>query len=157
MSVSGKVRRDRVPARARTHRDRAADLYDRYATGLYRQALLTIDDAAEAEQAVRDVILAECEHPPAPEHGQDDTRRRLALSAYRRCRELAADPARENRRSAGPGGFLSPQERGALGLVLFGGVERNEVCGELMMSPADLAVLLRTALHTLAGPLQVTV
>jgi hypothetical protein len=59
--------------------------------------------------------------------------------------------------SVGTGGFLSGEERGALGLILVGGLGHNQACGELMMSPSDLAALLRTALHRLAGPLKVSV
>jgi hypothetical protein len=168
MSVSGKTRRAHGHAKASAPRDRAAVLYDRHAPGLYRQALLTLDDEALAEQAVCDVILAECRRPAAPEDDRDDTNRRLAVSAYRRCRELADGPASENHRAgqqpAGgiadrvdPDGFLSREERGALGLVLFGGLESSQACGELMMSPPDLAVLLRTTLHRLAAPLKVSV
>ena len=54
MPVSGRTRRARVPAKASVHRDRAADLYDRYGPGLYSQALLTLDDAVLAGQAVCD-------------------------------------------------------------------------------------------------------
>jgi hypothetical protein len=168
MSVSGKTRRARVPVKASAPRDRAADLYDRHAAGLYRQALLILDDAVLAEQAVCDVIVAECRRPPGPENDRDGTNHRLAVSAYRRCRELAGTPARKDSRSgqrppgnaagsAGPGELLSQEERGALGLILFGGLGRSQTCGELTMSPSDLAVLLRTALHRLAVPLKVSV
>src|ERR1700743_2846407 len=143
MSVSSRTRRARVPAQAGTSHDRAADLYDRYAAGLYRQALLTLDDADLAERAVCDVILAECRRPPETANDRDDTNRRLAVSAHRRCRELAGSVDSSARR----GGFLSQEERGVLGLVLFGRLERGQACRELMMSPADLAVLLHTALH----------
>lgn len=157
MSVSGKTRRARVPVQASAPGDRAAKLYDRYGAGLYRQALLTLDDAVLAEQAVCDVIATECRRPPGAENDRDDTDHRLAVAVYRRCRVLAGAPAQVADRSVGPGGFLSQEERGALGLVLFGGLGRNEACGELMMSPPDLAVLLRTALHRLAAPLKVIV
>jgi hypothetical protein len=168
MSVSGKTRPARPPAEASAPRDRVAALYDGHAAGLYRQALLTLDDAVLAEQAVCDVIVAESRRPPRVEDDRDDTAHRLAVAAYRRCRELAGSPAREDHRSGqrpsgsaagsvGPGGLLSREERGALGLILLGGLGHNQACGELMMSPSDLAALLRTALYRLAGPLKVSV
>jgi hypothetical protein len=156
MTVSGKTRRARVAVKASAARDRAADLYDRYAAALYRQAVLTLGDATLAEQAVCDVIAAECARPRAPEDGRDDTDRRLVVMAYRRCRELAGGPRAScgGTDSAGPGGFLSAQEREALGLVFIGGLGCDQASGELMMSPRDLAALLRTALRRLAAQLK---
>jgi hypothetical protein len=145
------------PARAPCERDEAT--YDRHAAGLYRQALLTLDDRGLAEQVVSDVIVAECVRPAAPASGDsapasgdcaapasgDDERYRLAVAAYRRCQELASGREWHSRgssqRLAGslpgcidPGG-LSSTERGALGLVI---------------SSTRLAALLRAVLHKLA-------
>jgi hypothetical protein len=89
-----------VFARASSARNR--DIYERYATGLYRLAFLTLGDAALAEHAVRDVIVGECALPPAAGHDEDNTRHRLAESVFRRCQQLAADPARCGRRPARP-------------------------------------------------------
>jgi hypothetical protein len=121
---------------------RSKDMYQRYASGLYRQAFLTLGDSALAVHVVRDVIADECALPPAPEFGEDDARHRLAESVFRRCQQLAADRARRDCRpaappvdvasSADPGGFLSEKERGALGLVLIGGlgyVQASRVLG----------------------------
>jgi hypothetical protein len=134
--------------------DRDADTYDRYAPGLYRLALLTLDDAGLAEQVVFDVIVDECVRPPASAGHGGDAGRRLAVSAYRRCQELAGGPAWRNRAAAqrpsgavaGPYG-LSRLERGALGLVLFGGLGCVQASRETAVSPADLAILLRAVLH----------
>jgi hypothetical protein len=60
-------------------RSRDADLYRRYAAGLYRQALLTRADPALAEHAVCDVIVNECALARIPERGEDDARYRLAI------------------------------------------------------------------------------
>jgi hypothetical protein len=73
---------------------RSEDTYQRYASGLYRQASLTLGDSALAVHIVRDVIADECALAPAPEFGKDDARHRLAKSVFRRCQQLAADPAR---------------------------------------------------------------
>jgi len=139
---------------------RSQDMYQRYASGLYRQAFLTLGDSALAVHVVRDVIADECALPPAPEFGEDDTRHRLAESVFRRCQQLAADRARRDGRPASPprdvvscadpGGFLSEKERGALGLVLIGGLGYVRASKVLGMCPRDMAALLRTALLRLA-------
>ena len=72
---------------------RSQDMYQRYASGLYRQAFLTLGDSALAVHVVRDVIADQCALPPAPEFGEDDARHRLAESVFRRCQQLAADMA----------------------------------------------------------------
>jgi hypothetical protein len=88
-------------------------------------------------------------------------RRTVAVSAYRRCRELNAahechdHPAARRQagtlaRCAGPV-RLSRQERCALGLVLCGGVGYVEASRELVISPPDLAALLRAVLHKLTA------
>ena len=71
-------------------RSRDADLYRRYAAGLYRQALLTRGDPALAEHVVCDVIVNEAALARIPEHGEDDARHRLTESVLRRCKQLAA-------------------------------------------------------------------
>jgi len=127
---------------------RSQDMYQRYASGLYRQAFLTLGDSALAVHVVRDVIADECALPPAPEFGEDDARHRLAESVFRRCQQLAADRVRRDR--ADPGGCLSEKERGALGLVLIGGLDYVRASRVLGICPRDMAALLRTALLRLA-------
>lgn len=138
-----------------------ADIYDRHADGLYRQALLSLGDAGLAGQVVCDVIVDECTRVPASAHGAGDVSYRLPVSAYRRCRELACRPAWHNRPpgrrvSAGvvgcidPRGLLSREERGALGLVLFGGLGCVQASHEVGISPLDTVALLRALLHRLA-------
>src|ERR1700733_5110812 len=144
------------------HRD--AHIYDRYASGLYRQALLTLDDAQLAEQVVCDVLVEECIRPPAPGSDEENASFRLAVSAYWHCRELAGDPARQDRRPArrpgrrpsvrvvgcvDPGGLLSEKERAGLGLVLFGGLGYVQASRVLAISPSDMAALLRAVLRRL--------
>ena len=77
------------------------DVYQGYASGLYRQAFLTLGDTALAVRV-------------------------------------------------GPVGFLSEQERGALGLVLIGGLGHVRASRVLGICPRDMAALLRTALLRLA-------
>ena len=109
---------------------RSRDIYQRYATGLYRQA---------------------------PGQGEDDMRHRLAESVFRRCQQLAADPAGRGCRPAqppswdvadrvDPGGLLSETERGALGLVLIGGLGYVGASSVLGICPRDMAAMLGTAL-----------
>jgi hypothetical protein len=140
------------------HRD--AHIYDRYASGLYRQALLTLDDAQLAEQVVCDVLVEECIRPPAPGSDEENASFRLAVSAYWHCRELAGDPARQDRRPGrrlsvrvvgcvDPGGLLSEKERAGLGLVLFGGLGYVQASRVLAISPSDMAALLRAVLRRL--------
>jgi hypothetical protein len=140
--------------------DRDAYIYDRYASGLYRQALLTLDDAHLAEQVVCDVLVEECMRPPAPGSDEDNASYRLAVSAYWQCRELADGPARQDRRPAqrpsvrvvgcmNPGGLLSEKERAGLGLVLFGGLGYVQASRVLAISPSDMAALLRAVLRRL--------
>jgi hypothetical protein len=148
-----------VPATA--SRARKQVIYQRHAAALYRQALLMLDDSALAEGVVCDVIVDECALVPAQEHGEGETRYRLARSVFRRCQQLAAGPARQDRRrpqrpSLGvargidPGGILSEKERGALGLVLCGGLGYVQASTVLGIGPHDMAALLRTTMRRLA-------
>jgi DNA-directed RNA polymerase specialized sigma24 family protein len=142
--------------------DRDAEIYDRHAGALYRQALLTLGDAGLAEQVVCDVLVDECVWPPAPAADADEASCRLALAAYGRCQELDGASARQNgipadQRSesgvshAESSGLLSRAQRGALGLVLFGGLGYARASRELAISPADMATLLRGALQGLTA------
>jgi DNA-binding CsgD family transcriptional regulator len=133
----------------------AEHIYDRYAGHLFRQALFTLDDIELAEQVVGDVIVGECVRP-AVASGRQDLSRRLTVAAYVRCMELARSEARTSagrrrRRAgacaacAGPDG-LSARERGALGMVLFGGLEYRQVGADLGISAGEVAAILRGAL-----------
>ena len=141
--------------------DRSQVIYQRHAAALYRQALLMLGDLALAEDVVCDVIAGECVLVPAQGHAEDETRYRLVHSVFRRCQQLAADPGRPDRcppqwpsqSVAGcvdPGGILSEKERGALGLVLFGGLGYVQASAVLGISPRDAAALLRTVMGRLA-------
>ncbi len=147
-----------APATTNVPGDRDAHIYDRYASGLYRQALLTLDDPHLAEQVVCDVLVDECTRPPTPGDDEDNAIYRLAVSAYRHCRELAGGPARQDRRPGqepsgrvvgcvDPGGLLTEKERAGLGLVLFGGLGCIEASRELAISPSDMARLLRAVVR----------
>lgn len=149
-------------ARATASPARGQIIYQRYTAALYRQALLMLgDDSAQAESVVRDVIVDECTLVPGQGRGKDETRYRLAQSVFRRCQQPAAGLGRQDRfraqrpsrRVAGcidPGGILSEQERGALGLVLFGGLEYVQASTVLGIGPDHAAALLRTAMRRLA-------
>jgi len=143
---------------ATASRTRRQAIYQRHASALYRQALLMLGDSALAEGVVCDVIIDECALVPAREHGEGETRYRLARSVFRRCQQLAAGPARQDRRppqrpSRGidPGGILSQKERGALGLVLCGGLGYVQASTVLGIGPQDMAALLRTTMRRLAS------
>jgi hypothetical protein len=139
---------------------RSGDIYQGYASGLYRQAFLTLDDTALAVRVVSDAIAESARWPRRASVGEDDVRHRLAESVFRRCQQLASDPARRDGRTvplpgdvsgrAGPGGFLSDQERGTLGLVLNGGLGHVRASRVLGICPRGMAALLRTALLRLA-------
>ena len=90
----GKTRAVRALVTVGSARGRDADIYRRYAVGLYRQALLTRGDPALAEPVVCDVIVNECALARIPERGDDDARYRLTRSVLRRCRQLARSAAR---------------------------------------------------------------
>jgi DNA-binding CsgD family transcriptional regulator len=141
--------------------DRSQGIYQRHAAALYQQALLMLGDLALAEDVVRDVLVGECALVPARGHGEDETRYRLVQSVFRRCQRLAADPGRHDcwppqwpsqsvAGSVDPGGILSEKERGALGLVLFGGLGYVQASAVLGISPRDAAALLRTVMGRLA-------
>ena len=142
---------------ARASSARSRDVYQRYATGLYRQAFLTLGDPALAKHVTREVIVDECALARVVGQGEDDTRYRLAESVFRRCQQLAGDPAGRGCRPAqplsgdvadcvDPGRLLSETERGALGLVLIGGLGYVRASRVLEICPRDMAVLLRMAL-----------
>jgi hypothetical protein len=154
-----------APDRANVPLHRDAHIYDRYASGVYRQALLTLNDAYLAEQVVCDVLVEECMRPGAPGSDEDNAGYRLAVSAYWRCRELAVGPGRQDRRSGqrpsvhvvgcmDPGGLLSQKERAGLGLVLFGGLGYVEASRVLAISPADMTAILCTVLRGLEARLR---
>jgi hypothetical protein len=153
---------DAVGVPATASRTRRQALYQRHAVALYRQALLMLDDSALAEGVVCDVIVDECALVPAQEHGEDEARYRLARSVFRRSQQLAAGPARQDRRppqrpslrvarGIDPGGILSQKERGALGLVLCGGLGYVQASTVLRIGPHDMAALLRTTMRRLAS------
>jgi hypothetical protein len=88
-------------------RGRDADLYRRYAAGLYRQALLTRGDPALAEHAGCDVIRNESALARLPERGQDDAGCRLTEWILRRFQQVrgtsmsraaVADPPKSRRK-----------------------------------------------------------
>jgi hypothetical protein len=70
MLGSGKTGAVRAFVAASSARSREADLYRRYAVGLYRQALLTRGDRALAEHVVCDVIVNEAALARIPERGE---------------------------------------------------------------------------------------
>jgi hypothetical protein len=155
----GKANRARASVTARCQAD--ADIYDRHADGLYRQALLTLGDAGLAEQVVCDVIVDECTRAQSSAGGAGDASYRLPVAAYRRCQELAREPSwrdlHPGRRAPGgvagcidPYGLLSRKERGALGLVLFGGLGYVQASHEVAISQLDTAALLREVLRRLS-------
>jgi hypothetical protein len=124
--------------------------------------LLTLDDPGLAGQVVCDVIVDECVRSPAPAAHEHDASYRLAMSAYRRCQELADGHAwhsRNPRRRASwglaacidPCG-LSARERGALALVVFGGLGYIQASRELAITPQEMAALLRAVLVCLTTP-----
>lgn len=88
---------------------RSGDVYQRYVSGLYRQALLTLGDSALAVRVVSDVIADEC--ALARGRGEDDVRHRLAESVFRRCHQLASDPARRDCRPVPPPGDVAGPRR----------------------------------------------
>jgi hypothetical protein len=150
-------------ARATASPTRGQIIYQRYAPALYRQALLMLaDDPALAESVVQDVIVDECMLSPGYGRGDDETRYRLTQSVFLRCQQSVSSGRqgrRPTQRSSGgvaaridPDGILSEKERGALGLVLFGGLEYVQVSTVLGIGPDDTAALLHTAMHRLATP-----
>ena len=131
-------------------------VYDRHATRLYRQALLTLGDPGLAEQVVSDVLTEECLRTALPD--DEGVGHRLGVSVRRRCQELVTDPAWWNRASSRlegmPGcisvGRISVRERAALALVIFGHLGCVEAADEMAISPPDMAALLLAVLHKLA-------
>jgi hypothetical protein len=90
MRGSGKTGAVRAFVMGSSVRSRDADLYRRYAAGLYRQALHTRGDPALAEHVVCDVIANEAALARIPERSEDDARYRLTGSVLRRGQQLAA-------------------------------------------------------------------
>jgi hypothetical protein len=141
--------------------DRAAAVYDDHAPGLYRQALLTLGDPGMAEQVVSDVVVAECTRFGPAEENTAAIGRRLAVAAHWRCLELTGGPAQHlraarppapGRAATGPDGRRhSLRERGALALVLFGGLGCHEACQQAAALPAEQAIAVHAAvLHLTA-------
>jgi len=67
---------------ARASSARSRDIYQRYATVLYRLAFLTLGDPALAEYVTREVIVDECALAPVAGQGEDDMRHRLVESVF---------------------------------------------------------------------------
>jgi hypothetical protein len=132
---------------------RDAEIYDRHAATVYRQALLMLDDERLARRVAREVIVAECALPPASPRDSGRVSARLAVSTMRRCQELKdgrtpEDRAAPGRHARGRPGPQDPQagEQALLGLVLFGGMGYREAARELAISPPTAAAMLRSAL-----------
>lgn len=132
------------------------DIYDRYATRLYRQALFTLGDQETAEQVVSDIIVSECLEPAGTD-GERDAAGRLAVAAYWRYMEIASsqcrtprDPAPDPEDCAGSA-RLPAAERAVLGMMLFGGLRYQQVGAGLGISAAEVAALLRSALSKAAA------
>ncbi len=129
-------------------------IYQRHAAALYRQALLMLGDPALAENVVCDVIADELTPSRRGGSGEDEIRYRLVQSVFQRCRRLdalrAQRPPRGNGDRIDPGGKLSETERGALGLVLCGGLGYVQASTVLGIGEYDMAALLRSALRRLA-------
>jgi hypothetical protein len=89
MLGSGKTGAVRTFVTASSARSQDAGLYHRYATVLYRQALLTRGDSPSAERTVCDVIVNEAALARIPERREDDARSRLTESVLRRYQQLA--------------------------------------------------------------------
>ena len=83
---------------------RSQDIYQHYAAGLYRQALLNLDGPALAEYDVCDVIVNESALARVPERGEADAPYRLAQLVFRRCQQLVAGPAQQARPGQRPSG-----------------------------------------------------
>ena len=83
---------------------RSQDIYQRYAAGLYRQALLNLDGSAMAEYDVCDVIVNESALARVPERGEDNAGYRLTQLVFRRCQQLIAGPAQQARPGQRPSG-----------------------------------------------------
>jgi hypothetical protein len=114
MLGSGQTGTVRAPAAASSARSQ--DIYQRYAAGLYRQALLNLEGSAMAEYDVCDVIVNESALARVPERDEDDARYRLAQLVFRRCQQLVAGPARQARPGQRPsGGAEAPLLRAVLG------------------------------------------
>jgi hypothetical protein len=93
MLGSGNTGAVRAFVTAGSARGQDADLYRRYAAGVYRQALLTRGDRALAKHLACDVIVNECALARIPERGEDDARHRLTESVLRRGQQLARGAA----------------------------------------------------------------
>jgi DNA-binding CsgD family transcriptional regulator len=140
---------------------RDAEIYDRHAPTVYGQARLMLGDERLARRVARDAIVAECALPPASPRDADRVSARLAVSTLRRCQELMAVRAREDRAATGrhARGRSARQdsqatEQALLGLVLFGGMGYQEAARELAISPGTAAAMLRSALLKLRDSAQ---
>jgi hypothetical protein len=133
---------DTATATEFTPSERAKDIYQRHAARLYRQALVTLGDESLARQVLADALAAECGLSEVTAGG--DIGCRLAVSVYWLCQETATRPGAYH---SGP----DVRERGALALVLFGGLEYRHASRALAIPPAEMAAILRTALHQLTA------
>jgi hypothetical protein len=104
MLGSGQTGTVRAPAAASSARSQ--DIYQRYAAGLYRQALLNLEGSAMAEYDVCDVIVNESALARVPERDEDDARYRLAQLVFRRCQQLVAGRRGRLAPDSGPPGAL---------------------------------------------------
>jgi hypothetical protein len=159
----GTLRKNLVPVQGSGMApDRAAAVYDRHAPGLYQQALLTLGRRDLAEQVVSDIVVAECTRFGAAEGDVAVVGRRLAVAAYWRCLELAGGPVSRLLTPPWPAltGLAGPDAagrlarfRGALALMVFGGLGWYEASQEAAVSPADLTTAAHAALRqrTIAG------
>ena len=78
------------PAPDQANPVRSQEIYQRYAVVLHRQALLHLDDPAQAGHVACDALVNEYAPAAVPERGEDDARYRPAESVFRRVRLSAA-------------------------------------------------------------------
>ena len=128
-----------VDASATVSPARGQEIYQRCAVALYRQALLNLDDSASAGHVVCDPVVNEYALAVMPERGEDDARYHLAELVFRRSRQLAAGLAQQDRWSG----------RGALGLVLSGGLGYIRISAAMGIHPREMAALLGAVLRKL--------
>ena len=135
-------------------------IYDRHAPGLYRQALLTLGDTSLAEQVVSDVILGECLRS-APRGGDEPPQSCAwgyglpALPGSGRRPGLAKQALRPEAAGERPGLHRACRvEREGTGSARAGDFRPAgyvQAAGELAITPADMAALLRAVLSRLAS------
>lgn len=142
-----------LSAIATRHAGAVEEAYDRYATTLYRLALILTTSRGVAEDAVVRAFLALWTHPGNAKRDGQTLHAALASSVYAHATDAPRGRHRKRGRPAARGAFaaLPPVQRDLLALTLLGDHTRREAALRVGVPDTEAAALLAAALQSISS------